>query len=103
MRILRIVVLVGVVTIALAACSSGGDTSVEPLTNDEAVDALVQQGYTTQSAQCLIDGSATQNVDVLEFLVSGELKANTQAVLDAVGSYCVQQFGGTSIPASTVP
>jgi hypothetical protein len=102
MRRLRILVVVGVATIAIAACSSGG-SSVEPLTNDEAVDALVQQGYTAQSAQCLIDGAAKQNVDVLEFLVSGEMKPNTQAVLDAVGSYCVQQFGGTSIPGTSVP
>jgi hypothetical protein len=100
MRKITPLVVAALALVALAACS---DDSAEPLTNDEAVQVLVEQGYTPESAQCLIDGAAQQKVDVPEFLVTGELKENTEVVIDAVGRFCVEEYGGTAIPNTSVP
>jgi hypothetical protein len=101
MRKLWSIAVAGLALVVLGACSD--DDSAEPLTNDEAVQVLVEQGYTPESAQCLIDGAAQQKVDVPEFLVTGELKENTQVVIDAVGTFCVEEYGGTAIPNTSVP
>jgi len=95
------VVVVGMAFGAVVACGSGSSSEQEPLSYDEAVDVLVQQGYTPDAARCFIDGAAQQKVDLPDFLVTGKMEENTQVVIDAVGSYCVEQFGGTSIPASS--
>lgn len=81
-----------------AACSN--DTS--KISNDEAVSLLEQQGYTEQSAQCLIDGATHQNVDIFTFLVSDKFVQHDVDVVNAVGSYCIEHYGftGTLLPGT---
>jgi hypothetical protein len=85
---------------SLTACSGGSEPK---LTNDEAVSRLLEEGYTPESAQCLIDGASHQNVDVLEFLARDKYTQHESDVIGAVGSYCIEHYGatGTSLPSTT--
>jgi ABC-type glycerol-3-phosphate transport system substrate-binding protein len=99
-KVWTIAITVVASSITLAACSSDDSPA---LTNDGAIALLVERGFTPESAQCLIDGAAQQEVDVLDFLVSGDKGENTEIVIDDVSDYCTQEYGGSIVPNTSAP
>jgi hypothetical protein len=90
--------LLVVLSLTGAACSK--EATNTKMSNDDAVSLLEQQGYTEQSAQCLIDGVTKQNVDIFTFLVSDRFPQHDIDVVNNVGSYCIEHYGftGTLLP-----
>jgi hypothetical protein len=84
----------------VAACSN--DTP--KMTNDEAVSRLLDEGYTPESAQCLIDGASKQNVDIPAFLARDKYTQREVDVVSSVGAFCIEHYGstGTSVPSTGV-
>lgn len=82
----------------LAGCSDDGDGG-SPVSRDEAVAALVAQGYTEAAAECAIDGADGQDVDILDVFGRDEMTQRELDVMRAVGTFCLQQHG-TSLPPS---
>jgi predicted exporter len=99
--------LAGLLVIAIMA---GCSNDKAKMSNDEAISILEGQGYTAQSAQCLIDGATQQNVDIYTFLVSDKIAQQDFDVVKTVGAYCIEHYGfnGTVLPgtpdlSTTVP
>jgi hypothetical protein len=81
----------------------GGDTTEITVTRDEAIEILLQQGYTQAAAECAIDNAKRQNVDVMDVFNRDQVTQREAQVLAAVGEFCLKNFGttGTTVPAAS--
>ncbi len=76
----------------MTACSSDSEPKLSP---DDAISQLMGQGYTQQSAQCLIDGTQQQNIDIYSFLARSRFTQHEIDVVNSVGAYCLEHYGYT--------
>jgi hypothetical protein len=104
-----IAVLGVVVALGAVGCGDGGgdggngdSNDGSTLTRDQAIEILLQQGYTREAAECTIDNAKTQDVDVMDVFNRDQITQREAGVLTVVRDFCVEQFGttGTTLPSA---
>jgi hypothetical protein len=98
-RPLLFAALAGLISVG---CGDEGANDVTPVSHDQAVAILISQGYSEAAAECTIDGTDGQDVDLLDVFGRDQITQHEYDVMQAVGTFCVQQHGTTST-TSTPP
>lgn len=102
--------LCAVAALGIVACSDSGDgggegdTTEVTVTREQAIEILLQQGYTQASAECAIDNAKRQDVDVMDVFTRDQVTRREAEVLAAVGEFCLKNFGttGATTPSPSV-
>jgi hypothetical protein len=96
-RVLGCLAASALIVLALACGDDGGDDGPR-VERDEAVSILLQQGYTSEGAECIIENADRQDVDLTSVYARDAITQYELGVLASVQEFCLDKF-----PMATTP
>jgi hypothetical protein len=100
-RIAGCLLVLAAVSLAVGCGDDGGDD--EPrIERDQAFAILLQQGYTSEGATCVMDNLDLQNVDLTSVYARDQITPRELEVLASVQQFCLDRYP-MATTASTGP
>jgi hypothetical protein len=85
--------VVVVAALSLFGCGDDGGGGDEPtIERDQALAVLLQQGYTREGAECVIENAELQNVDLRSVFTRDQITSRELEVLASVQDFCLDRF-----------
>jgi hypothetical protein len=94
-------VVVFLTSVVVSGCGGDDDPSDGPrVERDEAVSILLQQGYTLEGAECIIENASLQDVDLMSVYARDQVSERELAVLASVQQFCLARFPRVTTPST---
>jgi hypothetical protein len=90
------------VVLALVVVGGCGDDGTPALSDEEVVERLQFDGHTRAGAECVLEGTSVQGVDLGRIMSRMQVTQQERDVITSVAGYCFSQHGTADDTDSSV-